>query len=251
MPGRRSWALRCHGNRREQVRRDDSAVGGLHVRAGREAGGPKSGARKAGRSYEACWTSRPPLGPMKASRIGVPMRSMCDRDEDERYALGLEASRFPWSRRGIAGKFHAPSTVGGYACAVWPAGESARSQPGTPLWPFPGEERARDAGRMMTTVMGRRARGSRHSCTAVRPCRQRGDGRCHGPHQRRLAHPHGVTGRPRRCREAVKLIQARGFKRWIPARVRATTLFGARFARDERCSAQRSRICVRTRRWLK
>jgi hypothetical protein len=118
MPGRRSWmgrprrpwAFRCHGNRREQVRRDGSAVGGLHAGAGREAVGPQSGARKAGRSYEACWTSRPPLGPMKASRIGVPMRSMCDRDEDERYALGLEASRFPWSRRGIAGKFHAPST---------------------------------------------------------------------------------------------------------------------------------------------
>jgi len=94
---RRPWAFRCHGNRREQVRRDGSAVGGLHASAGREAGGPKSGAREAGRSYEACWTSRPPLGPMKASWIGVPMRSMCDRDEDERYALGLEASRFPWS----------------------------------------------------------------------------------------------------------------------------------------------------------
>jgi hypothetical protein len=100
MPGRRSWmgrsrrpgALRYHGNRREQVRRDGSAVGGLHVCAVREAGGPQSGARKAGRSYEACWTSHPPLGPMKASRIGVPMRSMCDRDEDEQYALRLETS---------------------------------------------------------------------------------------------------------------------------------------------------------------
>lgn len=251
---RRPWAFRCHGNRREQVRRDGSAVGGLHACAGREAGGPKSGARKAGRSYEVCWTSRPPLGPMKASRIGVPMRSMCDRDEDERYALGLEASRFPWSRWGIAGKFHAPSPIGGYACAIWPAGESARSQPGTPLWPFPGEEWARDVGRMMTTGTSAQAaqatslrkaygagqaavratRRERHvrtrpvhgrhgpsgsgkstlmHCRAGRPCRRRGDGRCHGPHQLRLPHPHGVTGRPRRCREAVKLIQARGSNR--------------------------------------
>src|SRR5690242_18870806 len=41
--------------------------------------------------------------------------------------------------------------IGGHACAIWLAGESARSQPGTPLWPFPGAERARDAGRMKTT----------------------------------------------------------------------------------------------------
>jgi hypothetical protein len=107
---------------------------------------------------------------------------------------------------GIAGKFMRHQPIGRYACAIWPAGESARSQPGKPLWPFPGEERARDAGRMMTTgtsaqaaqaislrmthgvgqaamralrdvnatfervrfmaVMDRRARGSRRSCTA-------------------------------------------------------------------------------------
>jgi hypothetical protein len=33
-------------------------------------------------------------------------------------------------------------------------------------------------------------------------------------------------------------------RRWIPARVRTTTLFGARFARDERCSAKRHRTCA-------
>lgn len=46
------------------------------------------------------------------------MRSMCDRDEDERYALGLEASRFPWSRRGIAGKFMRQQPIGGYAAGA-------------------------------------------------------------------------------------------------------------------------------------
>lgn len=57
-------------------------------------------------------------------------------------------------------------------------------------------------GGRLTAIMGRRARGSRRSCTAGRPYRRRGDGRRHGPHQLRLPHPMTSPADLRRCRRS-------------------------------------------------